>query len=209
VLQRCDAVRRTRRLELPVDIGRIELPISAANWFIALSVPTEAWWHRVSAPPDGVRLFAPDDVHLTVAFLGPVGVEAAEAAFELAPEWPAPPLDVTLGDLKPMGNTRRPSSLSSIVTDGAEAVAEAMLEVRDAMCDRAGARHEDRPPLPHVTLARVGRRASREQQRAAVAWARSLDLARPRVTLSNLVLFTRAEDRSVRLFREHASYLRS
>lgn len=161
----------------------------------------------MSEPPEGVRLFAPEDVHLTVAFLGPVGVEAAEAAFELAPSWSAPPLDVTLGDLKPLGNTRRPSSLSAIVTDGADAVADAMREVRDAMCDRAGARRETRPPLPHVTLARVGRRASREQQRAAVAWARSLDLARPHVTLARLLLFTRAEDRSVRLFREHASYL--
>jgi 2'-5' RNA ligase len=162
----------------------------------------------LSTTPEAVRLFAPEDVHLTIAFLGPVGARAAEAAFELAPSWPAPALDVTLGALRAMGNTRRPSSLSSIVTDGADAVAAAMLEVRDTMCDRAGARREDRPPLPHITIARVGRRASRDEQRAAVAWARSLDLARPRVTLSRIVLFTRAEDRSVRLFREHASYAR-
>ncbi len=176
-----------------------------ANWFIALSVPTESWWHRVPAPPEAVRLFAPEDVHLTVAFLGPCGRIAAEAAFELAPRWPAGPFAAELGEVRPMGNPRRPSALSAIVGSGAQALGDAILTVRDAMCERAGARSDSRPPLPHVTIARPGRRASPQQQKDAVAWARSIDLARPRVSLSRLVLFTRAEDRSVRLFREHAS----
>jgi RNA 2',3'-cyclic 3'-phosphodiesterase len=179
---------------------------SPANWFVALSVPTESWWHRVTEPPEGVRLFAPEDVHLTVAFLGPCGGAAAERAFELATEWPSGPFTAELGEVRAMGNPRRPSALSAIVGEGAEALAGAMSSVRDEMCERAGARKDLRPPLPHVTIARPHRRAPAHQQKAAVTWARTLDLARPCVTLSRLVLFTRADDRSVRLFREHASY---
>lgn len=177
----------------------------SANWFIALAVPTEAWWQRVPQPPDGVRLFAPEDVHLTIAFLGPCGQVRAEVAFELASEWPAGAIDATLGEIRPMGNPRHPSALSAIVTGGAEEISSAILVVRDGMRQRAGAPIEDRPPLPHVTIARPSRRASRETQRAASAWARSVDLARPRVTLSRLALYTHAEDRALRLFREHAS----
>jgi len=175
-----------------------------ANWFIALAVPTASWWHRVSAPPEGVRLFAPEDVHLTVAFLGPCGREAAKAAFELAPKWPVRVFAAELGEVRPMGNPRRPSALSAIVD--ADGLVEAILTVRDAMCERAGAKADSRPPLPHVTIARPHRRAPQAQQQTAIDWARSLDLARPRVDLSRLVLFTRADDRSVRLFREHAQH---
>jgi 2'-5' RNA ligase len=177
----------------------------SANWFIALAVPTDAWWHRVPQPPGGVRLFAPEDVHLTVAFLGPCGEVRAEAAFELAREWPAGPIDATLGEVRPMGNPRHPSALSAIVTDGAAVLSSAILAVRDGMRERAGAPVEDQAPLPHVTIARPSRRASRETQRAAIAWARSVDLAGPHVTLSRLVLYTHAEDRALRLFREHAA----
>lgn len=176
-----------------------------ANWFVALAVPTASWWHRVTPPPEGVRLFAPEDVHLTVAFLGPCGENAAQHAFELASRWPDTSFAAGLGDVRAMGNPRRPSALSAIVTEGAEALGDAILGVRDAMCDRAGARIDTRPPLPHVTIARPRRRAPPDQQRAAVEWARGLDLARPHVTLSRLVLYTHSEDRSVRLFREHAS----
>ena len=39
-----------------------------------------------------------------------------------------------------------------------------------------------------------------------LAWARAVDLGAPLVRLTSLALYTRAEDRSVRLFREHARY---
>lgn len=174
------------------------------NWFVALAVPADPWWSRVTAPPPGVRLFHPDDLHLTVAFLGPVSRIDAEAAFAVACEdWPTGPVDIALGDVRAMGNPRRPSALSVVVTDGATVLGAAIASVRDEMWARAGARPEDRPPLPHVTIARPSRSASAAERAAALAWGAGLDLGNPRVTLSRLVLYGWAEDRSVRLFREH------
>lgn len=178
--------------------------MSPANWFIALKVPTGGWWTRVTEPPHGVKRFAPEDVHCTVAFLGPVGEQAAMAAFALAPEWPTGVLEVTLGDVVPMGNPRRPSALSAIVADGRDVLAAAIGAVRADLCRAAGARTDDRPPLPHVTIARPTRSANRSEVRAAIEWARRLDLGRPLVELSVLALYTRSDDRNVRLFREHA-----
>lgn len=175
------------------------------NWFVALAVPAGAWWSRVTGAPAGVRVFHPEDLHLTVAFLGPVSPHDAESAFALAREqWPAGALDVVLGDVRAMGNPRRPSALSAVVTGGAAELTAVISSLRDPVCAEAGARLDDRPPLPHVTIARPSRSATAAERDAAVAWAAGLDLGRPRVTLSRLVLYGWAEDRLARLFREHA-----
>jgi 2'-5' RNA ligase len=43
------------------------------NWFIALPVSPLGWFERlVPPPPAGFRAFHPDDLHLTIAFLGAV-----------------------------------------------------------------------------------------------------------------------------------------
>jgi 2'-5' RNA ligase len=180
------------------------MPRTEPNWFVALAVPTDGWWQRVRRPPDGVRLFSPADVHITVAFLGPCGQQAAEAAFELAPHWPTGPVDVRLGAVEAMGNPRRPSALAAVVGFGGALLTAAIASLRDTMCETAGVRPDPRPPLPHATIARPSRSATPEQRRAAVAWARGLDLGQPYVRLSRIALYTRAEDRTLRLFREHA-----
>jgi 2'-5' RNA ligase len=178
----------------------------AGNWFVALAVPGERWLDRVPDPPDGVRVFHAGDLHVTVAFLGACGEAAAMAAFELAPEWPADALDATLGRVEPMGNPRRPNAFAAIVEDGAAAVRDATLAVRERMCARAGARTDERAPKPHVTIARPRRKADGAERRAAASWAAAIDLGAPRVRLERLVLYTHSADRAERLFREHATY---
>lgn len=177
-----------------------------ANWFVALAVPAGDWFARVAPPPRGVRLFAPEDLHVTVCFLGPVSRERAEQAFELATLWPTGIVDATLGGVEPMGNPRRPSALAARVDRGAAVLAHAIDAVRAPMATCAGVAVDTRPPLPHATLARPVRDATAAERAAAVEWARGLDLGAPAVQLSRLVLYTWADDRRSRLFREHASY---
>ncbi len=176
----------------------------AGNWFVALAVPGEPWFSRVAEPPDSVRLFHPDDLHITVAFLGACGQQSAEAAFEIAPQWPTASVDVSLGRVEPMGNPRRPNAFSAIVRDGADVLRDAILVVQGEMCERAGARIDERAPRPHVTIARPRRSAKGPERKRAMEWARSVEIGEPRVRLSKLVLYAHSVDRSVRLFREHA-----
>jgi RNA 2',3'-cyclic 3'-phosphodiesterase len=175
-----------------------------ANWFVALPVPAEPWFERAfertSGPPPGVRLFHPDDLHLTVAFLGSVGEEAARRAFTEARDFPLTALEVELGAVVPMGNPRRPSALSARLTHGEREVARAITSVRDAVCDAAGAPREHRPALPHLTLARPRRTATYAERVAALRWAAALELGAPRVQLSEVALYTWSEQRSERLF---------
>jgi 2'-5' RNA ligase len=172
----------------------------SGNWFIALPVPAGAWFTSLAAPP-GVRLFGPQDLHLTVAFLGPVAEARARAAFELADGFPLAARQVQLGAVKPLGNERHPSAFSALLSEGRTEVEHALAETRAALWERAGARVDTRPPLAHVTLARPERRADAAQRTAALRWASALELGAPSCALTRIALYTWSLDRRASLFR--------
>lgn len=171
-----------------------------ANWFVALPVPAAGWFERVGEAPRGVRLFHPDDLHLTVAFLGAVSEEAARRGFAEARAFPLRVREALLGPVVPMGNKRRPSALSARLLEGEREVAQAITTVRDAICDAAGAPRELRPALPHLTVARPLRSATYAERSSALEWATSLDLGAPRVSLTCVALYTWSAERRERLF---------
>ncbi|MDH5492313.1 MAG: hypothetical protein OEY14_10200 [Myxococcales bacterium] len=172
------------------------------NWFIALPAEDPAWARAlVRSAPASLRTFAPEDLHLTVAFLGAVSEERARAAWELADAFSLAPLTVGLERVAPMGPARRASALAALVAEGREGLIEAIRESRDLFHDRAEIERETRAPLPHLTLARIPRGASEEERDAALAWARSLEVASLSLHLERLALYSWAEDRARRLFR--------
>jgi 2'-5' RNA ligase len=171
-----------------------------ANWFIALPVVAGTWFEKLSPPP-GVRLFGPGDLHITVAFLGPVAEEAAQSAFELASAFTLPPLEVQLGQVEGLGAKRSPTAYSALLSVGRQPVENAISAAREAMWQRAQARADKRPALAHMTLARPQSRSSPEQQNGGLAWARALDLGHAACQLDRIALYTWSEDRSRTLFR--------
>lgn len=172
-----------------------------ANWFVGLPIRAEGWFERLPEPPRGVRRFSAGDLHATVAFLGAVGDEAARRGFAAARAWPTGPLPVRLGPVRPFGSKRHPSALSAVFGEGNDAVVDAISEVRDEVLAAADARPDPRPPLPHVTLARIGRRAGPEDRRHALAWARTVDLGAVSTVLDRVALYTWSDDRRRSLFR--------
>lgn len=176
------------------------------NWFIALRVPAGSWFERVVGPPPGVRIFHPEDLHITVAFLGPVEREAADAAFRVAPKWPTGVLDVSLSAVSPMGNPRHPAALAAVAAEGGDRLNAAIASVRAKMCELAGARTDDRPPRAHVTVARLRRRSSRSDVAAAVRWGSSIDLGNPRLQLCEIVLYRGTADGGERRFAGYDVY---
>jgi 2'-5' RNA ligase len=173
----------------------------AGNWFIGLPIAATPWLAGVIADaPPGLRLFHPDDVHITVAFLGRAGEVAAGRAFDLV-EAPAAPIQVTLGGLKAFGNPRRPSALSVVLAEGHDEVAALIGRLRDPLIAAAGARPEARVPSPHITIARPAMRAGPAERRAAVAWAEGKPPVSARLTIDRIALYAWSEDRKLRQFR--------
>jgi RNA 2',3'-cyclic 3'-phosphodiesterase len=175
------------------------------NWFLAFPLDG-AFVLELPAPPAAFRPYHPEDVHLTLAFLGGCGEAGAERALAALDEKLAlarpPAIEATLGAVVPMGGSRRHySALSALLAHGREAAIETTLGLRDTLTEAATGRREARPPKPHVTLARPKRRASPADREAGLAWAEALDLAAVGVRLDRIALYTWHERRVERLFR--------
>lgn len=171
------------------------------NWFVALPVDPAGWYPaRVADPPPGFRRFHPDDLHLTVAFLGGVDEATARAAWAAAPA--APDFETTLGPVVPLGNPRQGyTALAATLESGRTAVEGWMGRAIAPMRAAAGLAPERRPPLAHCTLARPGRRADAGDRRLGLDWAAALDLGGVRLRLDRLALYTWSADRTRRQFR--------
>ncbi len=173
-----------------------------SNWFIGVEVPARGWYpERVPSPPAALTAFSPEDLHLTIAFLGPVGEERARAAWD-ALAWPLGAVAVSLGGVVPMGNPRRYSALSATLQRGAPLIEGAMGASRDRACAAAGVEPDARPPKAHVTVARPKRAATPRDREAGVTWAKGLRLEGIELVLDTVALYTWSLDRSARLFRQ-------
>ena len=176
------------------------------NWFVAIPVPGGPWFPVLLADlPTGVRPSHRLDLHITLAFLGPVSPAQARAGFEALPAECEGPLRVTLSRLRGMGNRRRPSAYALTLEEGREVVASRMARWRDDVFDAAGARPDTRKPLPHITVARPPRRASDALYADGQVWMRSKALsdsiALEHIALEHIALYTWSADRRARQFQ--------
>ncbi|MBX7196280.1 MAG: hypothetical protein K1X94_29780 [Sandaracinaceae bacterium] len=173
---------------------RSEVPRGRPSSFVALVVG-DAPWRRalLEGRPPRVRALHPDDVHVTLAFLGGVSPERARAAFDAAAALPLRAMEARLGAIEPRGHEARWTALSVLLED-AHAVADAMTRVRDVASAAAEIAPEHRAPLPHVTIARLHAKASPTERAAALAWAQRTrgDRAHTetRLRLDRLALYT-------------------
>lgn len=174
------------------------------NWFVALPVDANVVATLPPVPP-GFRAFHPQDVHMTLSFLGACGEQVARTAFSALVsglhEVGSAAFDVTLGEIVPMGPKGRYSALSAIVNEGNGEAVDFLRQWRDRVADAASVSRDKRAPLPHVTVARPQRRATDEQREVGLRWATSVVLPPDRVRLDRVALYTWSERRLPRLFQ--------
>ena len=174
------------------------------NWFFGFPIDG-TFVLDLPDPPPLFRRFHPDDVHCTVSFLGGCGEQAAEralAALELRLAQLRPqPVDVSLGEVVPMGPKARYSALSALLERGRVETESHIAGLRDALSEAALGRLEKRPPKAHVTIARPGRGASEMRRQEGLSWAKTLDVRSVTARLDRIALYTWSEDRRERLFR--------
>jgi RNA 2',3'-cyclic 3'-phosphodiesterase len=145
-------------------------------------------------------------VHLTLAFLGGCGEDAAVRALaaldqRLASE-PLRPMAVSLAEVVPMGGSRRTySALSALLAGGRAEASASIAALRDLLTQTASGRTEKRPPKPHVSIARPRSRASDADREAGLSWAAKLELHGVHANLDRIALYTWSEVRRERLFQ--------
>jgi 2'-5' RNA ligase len=156
--------------------------------------------------PRFIRRFHPEDVHMTLAFLGGCGEDGAQRALAALDEQlgraPLRAIDVSLGEVVPMGGSRRSySALSALLETGRADATACLAALRDPLTFAATGRRDKRPPKPHVSIARPRARASDVDREAGLAWAAQLDLRAVHAKLDRVALYTWSEVRRDRLFR--------
>lgn len=174
------------------------------NWFFAFPLDG-SFVLELPALPGNFRRFHPEDVHLTLAFLGGCGQTAAERALAALDERlksePQSAPTVSLGEVVPMGGSRRSySALSALLDRGRAEASASITSLRDLLTQAAAGRTEKRPPKPHVTIARPRSRASDADRAAGLAWATALQLQHVHAHLDRIALYTWSETRRERMF---------
>ena len=158
--------------------------------------------HLRPAPPPRVRRFATSDLHVTLGFLGAVQESDARKAWDRIGDFASfRGVKGSFSGVEPLGHPRKPSALAAMVDEGRDALSEMIAQARDPLLRAAGAPEDNRPPLPHMTLARIQRRASAAERREALRWAQALDLRGVVFTAAAVALYTWANDRHERLFQ--------
>jgi 2'-5' RNA ligase len=177
-----------------------------SNWFIAFEVRAASWFDALTPLPRGARLFHPEDLHATVAFLGPVSEDAAFAAWRLASRLRFQPIAFRPAAILPFGPRQRPSAWSVVPADGAPAIAAMITTHASAMIEAATGSppRSLHPARPHVTLARPTRAAEPSARAALETWALAQQLPSEAVVIDRLALYTWATDRRARLFEQRA-----
>jgi RNA 2',3'-cyclic 3'-phosphodiesterase len=174
------------------------------NWFFAFPLDGSFVLDLPEVPP-GFRRFHPGDVHLTLAFLGGCGEDSARRALTALDERlrtaPLAALDVTLAEIVPMGPKPAYSALSALLARGRDEATGYVASTRDLLTDAALCRREQRPPKPHVTIARPPLRANETRRAEGLDWARGIDLCSVACRLDRIALYTWYENRSERQFR--------
>ncbi len=168
--------------------------MSRPNRFLALPVDPTGWFpEALGEVPEALRLLHPGDLHLTLAFLGPVAEAEAVRAWEAACGTVPGAMTLQPGALEAMGPPHRWSALAAMADTRDGRVASWAREHRGAVQRSAGATAEARPPRPHVTLGRL-RGRGHEAREEVLAWAASVDLTGLRWTVDRLVLMTRVDE---------------
>lgn len=155
------------------------------DWFVGLRVDPDPWFSaRIVDRPRNTRPVHPDDLYVTVAFLGSVDEAAARAAWAEVVEVPA--FDIGLGSVEPLGAW----ALAARVDAGRAPLEAWMGRVGPALRGAVGLEPERRRPTAHCTVAGMTPEATADDRQRVIEWARAIDVSAVYQRLDRLALFT-------------------
>jgi RNA 2',3'-cyclic 3'-phosphodiesterase len=176
--------------------------MSAPNWFLALPLPTEARWQDAAASaPLALRRFAAEDLHCTLAFLGPCGEDRAIAAWQALAALQASAITIAAGGWRALSPARQHSAYGLSFAEGHTPLCNLLQRWEPLARKAAGLAPSTRPPLPHVTLLRPRRREALQVIEPMRAWMAQAHRPAGTVVLQELALYTWDHERLERLFR--------
>ena len=173
--------------------SQVEPAVPRPNWFFAFPLDG-AFLSGLPEPPPSIRRYQPDDVHMTLAFLGGCGEPAALRALAVLDERLRRVLRHRFSTCRSAPSCRSGAPRAAIRRFRRSSTAAATSRPAPRADARRSSRGRDRvaserPAKPHVTLARVRARASAENREGGLRGR----LARPHAVharLDRIALYT-------------------
>lgn len=136
-----------------------------------------------------VKWVSPENLHLTLKFLGDIPPEAIGEVVGRLDQVSrgVKPFRLRLGGLGAFPTGAAPRVVWVGVTEGRAELSALAAKVEEALADSA-ARREERPFSAHLTLGRV--RSPRNRERLQATMSRLKDFAGPGATVNRMVLFS-------------------
>lgn len=175
----------------------------SSSWFVAWPVVTAGSWYAdlIDQAPGGLRLFDPEDLHVTLAFMGTFKPELERKLISLLRGLPFREIDASGGRLIPLPQPRRFSALALTLDKGRIDTTGQIARWRDRLCRESGAKIESGDPLPHLTIARPEKKIGSDGRGRALDWAESLKPTGFEFRLTQPRIFVRSNELEDRQFR--------
>lgn len=172
------------------------------NWFIGMPVPAATGLIALlDSLPGSIRPFHPQDLHVTLAFLGPVSEPQARLAWSAAAQIDWQPFQVRPLAAGPFGNPAKPSAYGLWVDDADGSLQAFLGRHQQPLRELVGRRPAKRATLPHLTLGRPRPGLDSKERAALKTWCRQFQPPAIELQLDRLALYTWADDRRSRLFQ--------
>lgn len=152
--------------------------------FVAIEAPSE--WREYAEGVQrslserfggALRLVAPENLHITLRFIGEVeDDDLARLTVALEEHLPPVELALRLGEVRTFGAAARTSSAYLGVGGDIEGLRQLHERTNEAVEDVLGVPFEEQRYTPHVTLARVRNRAGAEERRALAEYVREIEV---------------------------------
>lgn len=174
-----------------------------ANWFVAIPVAADAWLKPLIAGlPATCRPFDSSDIHLTIAFLGALPAPRLAAVQTQLCNIQAAAIAATFGAFMPLPSAKRLSAISMSLRQGHDEVCAIIRQHRASLAAAAAARPDERPPLPHATIARPIRKFGQKAREDALHWMASTAVPEVSLRLDRIALYTWSDQRPQVQFRK-------
>lgn len=174
-----------------------------ANWFVALPVSADSWLDPLTASlPQSCRAFAASDLHITLAFLGAMPADRIPGIEALVQQIKSQSISASFSSFLALPSSKRLSAMTLGLDRGHDSVAALMRQHRDELIAAAGARPDQREPLPHMTFARPIRKYGSQARQDALAWMTQAPMPKAELILDRVALYTWSDQRPKVQFRK-------
>jgi 2'-5' RNA ligase len=173
-----------------------------ANWFAAFKVESSQWYQDIAAkiPPE-IKLFHPDDLHMTISFLGNYNDEKLEDVKKAIESTFFKPFNLYAHRFILLPKESNFSAFC-LEFDSSESGLYLQIEKsRENIYKAAGITPDKKKFIPHVTMGRPPRSTSNSERKKIADFVNKLSNFDVKIYIKSSAIYTWSDNRKEKMFK--------